>query len=315
MKKFLFNNPRSIVLLLTLSVVVILNGSMLINPTWFQDGVALRISVILGFFSSVIFTWIFSEISHEKTFEEKQKLPAIRSYRQTKTIGDNVRYIIHDIEDKILQNNIRNTEHLSQLNEYKNLLYLILVHVHNIKLDWGDIVKDISKLNELEQVNTEISNLSKIPKAGQNEIQLEKLRKQKIKLEAELAELNTNLLISGEFSSLSSEGKSYNVIGKQEELPLYIVTIDVNGDEFEIFDLQEQINKGVSDVPLRINILYSTHINPENVIMVISCSGDLNQNDEFITDNMKEHIIGIKSINILNKLVYPDSSYTGFKEV
>lgn len=292
--KTIIRSSKNIVLIITIVTVLILNAMMLINPSLFQEGTAFRISIVLNFIVTFIFTWIFSEISLERTFDEKHKVPAIRSYRQTKTIGENIKYLISDLDRKIkLYVEADDTKFSIQLREYRNLLYVLLVHVNNIKLDWGDVVKDISKLNELEFVDKAIETLSKTEEFDEDvRKEITELKNKKDRI---ISELDENLLVDIN----PTTGRMVYTLNGNDKTMTYLMKVSFSS-QFDFDSIQHKINESFANAPLKFKInYYELDEGKDELLLLGTCRGDLNKNTKFIIDGFKNAIEQLTEIKII----------------
>lgn len=115
------------------------------------------LSTILNFSVSFVFAFMFNEYSNEKAFKEKQKEPAMRSYRHSINILSKLDYGI-EITKLIklnflscMQSNGRECGLISNVDRATDLLKTIRMDcVENIN-GWADILSnDLNKIREIE---------------------------------------------------------------------------------------------------------------------------------------------------------------------
>jgi len=152
---------RGFVLLTTLCGIIVFTWL-----TFAGKGVSSeQISILLNFFLSFIFAWLLTEYSSEKSFNEKQKESAIRSYRHSINIKNKLDYTTKIVELLYLKlgnyNCINNNENKCELafnvDAIKNYLILAKRDSLNNIYDWSDIISD-----ELNIHNEILENEEKI---------------------------------------------------------------------------------------------------------------------------------------------------------
>ena len=126
------------------------------------------LSTILNFAVSFVFAFMFNEYSNDKSFKEKQKEPAMRSYRHSINILSKLDYGIEttklielDFENCDGKNN-NGCNFIANIHRVRDLLKTIRMDcVENIN-DWADVLsEDLNKISEIDAIKNEIENKTK----------------------------------------------------------------------------------------------------------------------------------------------------------
>lgn len=111
---------------------------------------------------------MFNEYSNDKSFKEKQKEPAMRSYRHSINILSKLDYGIEttklielDFENCDGKNN-NGCNFIANIHRVRDLLKTIRMDcVENIN-DWADVLsEDLNKISEIDAIKNEIENKTK----------------------------------------------------------------------------------------------------------------------------------------------------------
>lgn len=273
-----------------------MTGYTFITPEKLMEPSLVRLTTILNFFLSFIFAWILSEKSCEKTFVEKSKLPAIRSYRQTKTVQDNIEILIEKI-DSYLKLDSEEVNYRYILDNIRDNLKSILSHTGNIKLDWGDVISDLTILNQLEDVDKQLKHFRK--HQPEQKVKIQRLSEERDVLASRLP-LNLRSETMFKFRNYDETGnKVYYMTGIPYGPVKYTLAVAVNQD-FQADKLADELSTLIEDQPIgfgNIQIIKEDEEDPLTVI--VTFGGDLGGNQEFVLDTIKE-IPGIDNVDILS---------------
>lgn len=292
---------KNIVLIITIPIIIVLNIYIFYAPL---ETIDIRISTVLNFILTFLFAWILTEKNVEKTYEEKNKLPAIRSYRQTKSISDNIKYLIKKIEN-LLDNNI-DKDMINYLTNIRDFLVYLLSHTDNIKQDWGDIIKDISLLNELEKIDEQIRAFSSFTDKQKEKI--EHLIKKREEVKQKLPEYLRSDFDS-ELVNIDEKGnKGYLFTGSSSVKYRIEITVD---KDFDANNFAENLNKERKDATIYVGFkdINIKEQGANKYLILVTAVGDTSGNVECVKDVFLS-IEGVVSVKIIDSLDLTMYSYS-----